>query len=52
MDYIVGYGRFEIFRNDSKKPFRIRERESKRELPGEFWNFAEARRECDAMRRS
>lgn len=49
MLYIVGYRAFEIVRDNPNKPFRIRKRGATDFLPGEYRDFAAARRECDYL---
>lgn len=49
MLYIVYYRSFEIVRDNPNKPFQIRKSGSEKFLPGEFEDFASARRECDYL---
>jgi hypothetical protein len=46
MKYVVGYRGFEIIREGEGKPFQVFWK-GKLASPLEFWNFADARRECD-----
>jgi hypothetical protein len=51
MRYVVGYGQFEIVREATGKPFVIYNKgTTQRASKGEFWTFAAAREECDAIR--
>lgn len=51
MQYIVGYRGFKIIRNSSQEPFKIYKGDTLA-TDATFWNFGDARRECDWLYRN